>query len=148
MTQQEQAPNSDIAETRDNFESAFNYFVRALEVLSHDPEMQCDEMGNYNTPYEIQRDVAGGGLGILRISAAYLEWEHAEAILDLVAAIRRLPPEAIVVPHVSMTRREGCLIAMNHPAWSTLRTGAGKLLELLNPVIERNRAYFASPGYP
>lgn len=148
MTQQEQTPNPDIAEARDNFENAFHYFVGALKVLSHDPEMQCDEMGSYNTPYEIQRDVAGGGLGILRISAAYLEWEHAEAILDLVAAVRRLPSEAIVVPHVSMTRREGCLIAMNHPAWSPLRADAGKLLALLDLVIERNRAYFASQRSP
>jgi len=113
-------------------------------VLSSDAITQCKEMGNYNTPWEIQDDVSFGGLGVLRLSVPYLSWEQAGKIVDLVAALRRLPKEAIAVQHMEMTSHVGCVTAMSHPAWEPLRKEARELLVLLKPVIERNRAYFQS----
>ncbi|MDF4024645.1 hypothetical protein P3W24_06700 [Luteibacter sp. PPL201] len=127
------------------FENTFYYFVAALRILSSDAVTQCKDLDNYNTPFEIQSDTATRGLGTLRLSAHYLDWEKAEVIVDLVAAIRRLPPEALSVPHLSMTRHAGCVTAMNHPAWSPLREQAVQLLEILAPEIERNAAYFQQP---
>lgn len=124
------------------FENTFYYFITALRTLSRDAYSQCTDMDNYNTPSEIQSDTASRGLGTLRLSAHYLDWEKAEAIVDLVAALRRLPPEALSVPYLSMTRHAGCITAMHHPAWSPLREQAARLLEMLGPEIERNTAYF------
>lgn len=127
---------------REEFENCFLHFVDALRVLSHDAVTQCEEMDNYNTPREIQRDASGGGLGSLRLSAQYLSWEQAEKIVDLVAALRRLPKEALSVPHIKMIGHVGCITAMNHPAWEPLRKEAKELLTLLALAIERNKAYF------
>lgn len=136
--------SADDVSGREEFENCFLHFVEALRVLSHDAAMQCEEMGNYNTPGEIQDDASSGGLGSLRLSAPHLSWEQAEKIVDLVAALRRLPKEAISVPHMKMTSHVGCITAMNHPAWEPLRKEAGELLVLLEPAIEKNQAYFQS----
>lgn len=133
---------SEEMDAREEYENCFLHFVDALRVLSHDAATQCKEMDNYNTPREIQQDACGGGLGSLRLSAPYLSWEQAEKIVDLVAALRRLPKEALSVPHVRMTGQIGCITAMNHPAWAPLRKEARELLALLGPAIERNQAYF------
>lgn len=127
---------------REEFENSFFYFTKALQVLSHDAATQCKEMGNHNTPWEIQDDASSGGLGSLRLSAPYLSWEQAEKIVDLVAALRRLPKEALSVPHIKMIGHIGCITAMEHPAWEPLRKEAKELLVLLEPAIERNQAYF------
>ncbi|QAU24565.1 hypothetical protein EO087_11675 [Dyella sp. M7H15-1] len=135
---------SEEMDAREEFENCFLHFVQALQVLSHDADTQCEEMGNYNTPWEIQRDTAGSGLGSLRLSAPYLSWGQAEKIVDLVAALRRLPKEAlsVPVPHMKMIGHAGCITAMNHPAWEPLRKEATQLLVLLEPAIKRNEAYF------
>jgi hypothetical protein len=127
---------------REVFENTFHYFIAALRVLSSDAATQCKDMDNYNTPYEIQSDTTARGIGALRLSAHYLNWEQAEKIVDLVAALRRLPPEALSVPHLRMTGHIGCITAMNHPAWVPLREEAVRLLVLLRPEIERNTLYF------
>lgn len=134
--------STDDTNSREEFENCFLHFVDAMRVLTHDATTQCEEMGNYNTPREIQSDATGGGLGSLRLSAPFLSWEQAEKIVDLVAALRRLPKEAISVPHMKMTSHVGCVTAMNHPAWEPLRKEAEALLVLLKPAIERNQAYF------
>lgn len=134
--------SQDKMSDREVFENTFHYFISALRVLSNDEVTQCMEMDNYNTPSEIQSDTANRGLGTLRLSAHYLGWQQAEAIVDLVAAVRRLPAEALCVPHLSMTRHAGCITAMAHPAWSPLREQAVRLLEMLAPEIDRNIAYF------
>jgi hypothetical protein len=127
---------------REAFENTFHYFVKALHVLSSDAATQCKDMDNYNTPSEIRSDAIGRGLGSLRLSAHFLSWEQAEQIVDLVAALRQLPPEALSVPHLSMTRQVGCITAMNHPAWSPLRQQAAQLLAELRTAVERNLEYF------
>lgn len=133
---------SEEMDARENFENCFLHFVIALRVLSHDATAQCEKMGNYNTPWEIQRDIVDGGLGSLRLLGPYLSWEQAEKIVDLIAALRRLPKDALSVLHLKMTTHVGCITAMNHLAWQPLRTEAAQLLQLLQPAIERNNAYF------
>jgi hypothetical protein len=138
---------SEEMDAREEFENCFIHFVDALRVLSHDAATQCEEMGNYNTPREIQDDASSGGLGSLRLSARYLSWGQAEKIVDLVAALRRLPKEAlsVPVPHMKMIGHAGCITAMNHPAWEPLRKEAAQLLVLLESAIKRNEAYFQGP---
>ena len=134
--------SSDDTNSREEFENCFLHFVTALQVLSRDATRQCDEMDNYNAPWEIRDDAASGGLGSLRLSAPYLSWEQAEKIVDLVAGLRRLPKEALSVSHMKMTGHVGCITAMNHPAWEPLRKEAEQLLQLLEPAIKKNGAYF------
>ena len=98
--------------------------------------------GGYNTPWQIQRDVTSGGLGSLRVSASYLSWEDAESIVDLIAALRRLPQEAIAAASIDTTSHTGCVTSMSHPAWEPLRKDAKALLLNLEQAIERNEAYF------
>lgn len=133
---------SEEMDNQEVFENTFFYFTKALRVLSSDAATQCEEMVNYNTPWEIQRDVAAGGLGSLRLSAPCLSWEQAEKIVDLVAGLRRLPKEALSISHIKMTDHVGCITAMNHPAWDPLRKEAEQLLHLLEPAIKKNEAYF------
>jgi len=133
---------SEEMDNHEVFENTSFYFTKALRVLSSNATTQCEVMGNYNTPWEIQSDITGRGLGSLRLSAPHLSWEQAEKIVDLVAALRRLPKEALSVPHMKMTSHVGCITAMNHPVWEPLRKDAEQLLQLLEPAIQRNEAYF------
>lgn len=135
---------SNEMDDRESFENVFYYFLTTLRGLVSDAVSQCNAMGNHNTPWEIQRDMVSGGLGSLRLSARTLSWEQAEKILDIVAAVRRLPREAIAVPNMSMTSHVGCVAAMSHPAWEPLRSEAAALLVLLEPAIQANTAYINS----
>lgn len=129
-------------EAHDLFENAFFYYIKALRVLSYDAETQCEEMGNYNTPWELQADVGTSGTYLIRPAASYLTWEQTEKIVELSAALRVLPKEAIAPIGMLMTSHAGCIYAMNHPAWEPLRGEAAQLLALLEPAIKRNEAYF------
>ena len=129
-------------EPSEEFENAFWYFLKALRVLSHDAEAQCEEMDNYNAPWEIQNDVAEGSLALLRSSTSYLTWEQTERMTELATALRALPQEAIAPKGMVTTNHAGCFVAMNHPAWVSLREIAEQLLVLLEPAIKRNEAFF------
>ncbi|WP_250623301.1 hypothetical protein [Pinirhizobacter soli] len=134
--------NSDSPGTHEVFENAFFYFIKALRVLACNAAKQCEEMEDCNTPWQIQRDVTSGGLGSLRVSASFLSWEEAESIVDLVAALRRLPQEAITAAFMNTTSHAGCVTSVSHPAWEPLRKDAKALLLKLEKAIERNEAYF------
>jgi hypothetical protein len=125
---------------REVFENIFAQFVETLRVLTSDACTQAEMEGL--VPGELQWDMTTFGLGALRASGPYLDWEHAEKILDLVAAVRRLPDDAVSVPYLNMGRDAGRATAVNHPAWEPLRRGAGELLVLLEPSIQRNQYYF------
>lgn len=129
-------------DAQDNFENSFWYYVKALRVLSHDAETQCEEMGNYNTPWEIRQDVGECGLYLIRPSASYLTWEQTEKIVELSTILEMLPREAVAPVGLLMTSHAGCIYAMNHPAWEPLREDARRLLARLEPAIRRNEAYF------
>ena len=133
---------TDADDELDIFENSFRVFIFSLEVLSHDAVTQCEEMGNYNTPWEIQRDVAHGGVALLGSSSCYLTWEQTEKVVALSVLLRELPQEAISPPGMLTTNHAGCITAMNHPAWEPLRREAAQLLVLLEPAIKRNEAYF------
>jgi len=71
---------SEGMDAREEFENCFLHFIQALQVLSHDATTQCEEMNNYNPPWEIQHDTTSSGLGSLRLSAPYLSWEQAKKL--------------------------------------------------------------------
>jgi hypothetical protein len=127
-------------DNREVFENVFYHFAETLRVLSSDAGKQAVMEGL--VPGELQWDTTTYGLGALRASGLYLDWEQAEKVLDLVAAVRRLPNDAVSVPYLNMGRNAGRMTAMNHPAWEPLRKEAGELLVLLEPAIERNQKYF------
>jgi hypothetical protein len=127
---------------QDSFENSLWQYVKALHVLSHDAETQCEEMGNYNTPWEIQHDVGEAGLYLIKPKECYLTGEQTEKIAELSAALLALRKEAIAPTGMLMTSHAGCIYAMSHPAWEPLREGARRLLELLEPAVRKNVAYF------
>jgi len=127
---------------REAFETLFLSFTQALQVLSHDAATQCEEMGNYNAPWEIQHDVQDGCFLLLRSPETHLTGEQSEALRDLTEALENLPREAVAPTGMTTTNHEGCLTAMRHPAWISLRERAVPLLQLLVPLIQKNAAYF------
>jgi len=129
---------------QDVFENSFRIFIFSLQVLSHDAATQCEEMGNYNTAWEIQYDVGHGGVALLGSSACYLTWEQTEKVVALSVLLKALPEEAISPPNMLTTNHVGCITAMNHPTWEPLRKEAEQLLQMLEPAIQRNEAYFQS----
>ena len=129
---------------REGFELAFHYFIEALRVLSHDVEMQCEEMGNYNVPWETRHDVSDGGSALLHLPENYLTKVQNESVAKLVFALNNLPTEAAAPPNMLTTNHLGSIAAMNHPAWGPLRRDAARLLQLLEPAIRQNEAYFAA----
>lgn len=123
---------------REDFENAFVHFVDGLRVLSDDAPTQYKEMGSSSAAWEIQHDVADAGLGVLRLSALYLEWDKACRILDLVASLRRMPIDAFLQDAASVTSTN----LLDHPYWQSLRDEAKQMLKILAPEIERNSSYF------
>ena len=129
-------------DAHDSFENSLRQYVKALHVLSHDAETQCEEMGNYNTPWEIQHDAGEVGLYLIRPKECYLTVEQTEKITELSSTLLALPKEAIAPVGMLMTSHAGCIYAMSHPAWESFREDAKRLLELLDPAIKKNAAYF------
>ena len=105
-------------EAHDLFENAFFYYIKALRVLSYDAETQCEEMGNYNTPWELQADVGTSGTYLIRPAASYLTWEQTEKIVELSAALRVLRKCSCALPNLSkicileQTRQVGTLMSL------------------------------------
>jgi hypothetical protein len=131
---------SEDMDDREVFENVFASLTGVLRALSSDAGTQGGWDGL--VPGELVWDTTTYGLGALRASGQFLEWEQAEKILDLVAAVRRLPDEAVVVPFLNMGRTAGRATAFNHPSWEPLRTEANELLMALEPAISRNLKYF------
>jgi hypothetical protein len=135
----------DMIDEQEIFENSLNVYIFSVQVLSHDAATQCEETGNYNTPREIQHDVERVGVSLLGSSACCFTRGQREKITALSASLGALPPEAIEVPHMKMSSPIGCITAMNHPAWEPLRQEARQLLQLLEPAIRKNKAYFQRP---
>jgi hypothetical protein len=120
--------------------NGFSYFVEALRVLSHGAEVQCEEMGNYNTPWEIGDNVMRGDF-LANSKVIGLTEEQRQEISKITASVKLLPEEAIAPTGMSMTTHAGCLAGMNHPSWEPLRAAARNLLILLDPAIEETARY-------
>lgn len=135
--------NDEISDS-DYFENTFFYFVKALQVLALDADMQCQRMGNYNVAWELQQDVAQGGLDSARSPSSHLTARQADEAIRLARALEELPGEAISPKGFLTTNHEGSIAAMNHLSWVPLRRQATELLKLLEPAIERNALYFAN----
>lgn len=65
-------------------------------------------------------------------------------IIQLVTDLMNLPEEAIAPPNTLTTNYSASLMAMNHAAWVPIRQKATRLLMLLEPEIQKNKAYFES----
>ncbi|HET6555228.1 MAG TPA: hypothetical protein VFG49_17010 [Dyella sp.] len=128
---------------QDDFENAFFYFVDALKTLGLAAEAQCDQMGNYNVPWELRHDVSEGAMAITQAPISYLGIEQATRVMELVSALNALPDEAIAPPGTLTDNHEDSLKAMRHPSWEPIRRQAIGVLQLLEPAIERNNRYFS-----
>jgi hypothetical protein len=135
--------NGEISDS-DYFENAFFYFVKALQLLALDADLQCQQMGNYNVAWELQQDVAQGGWDSARSPSSHLTPGQADEVIRLARMLEELPDEAISPKGLLTTNYEGSIAAMNHLSWVPLRRQAAELLKLLEPAIERNALYFAN----
>jgi hypothetical protein len=127
---------------QDDFENGLFYFVDALKILEMNAEAQCEHVGNYNVPWELQHDVSESGVALVRSSASYLSHEQADKVIELSLALNSLPQEAVAPPGVLTSDHAGSLMAMNHAAWAPLRQKAAQLLLLLGSAIQKNESYF------
>jgi hypothetical protein len=121
-------------------QNGFFHFVQALELLAMDAKSQCEAQGNYNTPWEIQHDVADWAV-LAESPVLGFTPEQKEVTSDLAQQLLDLPSAAIAPAGVSMTTPAGCLAGMRHVDWEPLRGKAKQLLALLEPVIAENRRY-------
>jgi hypothetical protein len=133
---------NNLQKERDDFENALFYFMEALNVLELNAESQCEQMGNYNVPWELRHDVSEGGMAVTRSSASYLTREQTDQIIELASKVRELPAEATAPAGTPTTNHPGSLIAMNHASWAPLREKAAQLLRVLEPASKRNKEYF------
>lgn len=127
---------------QDDFENGFFYFVDALKILEMNAEAQCEHVGNYNVPWELQHDVSGGGMALVRSPASYLTREQADKVIELSLALNGLPQEAMAPPGLLTSDHVGSLMAMNHVSWAFMRQKAAQLLQLLDSAIQKNKSYF------
>jgi hypothetical protein len=121
-------------------QNGFFHFIEALEVLATNAENQCETYGNYNTPWEIQHDLADS-VGLAVSPAIALSCEQQSAIENICRELLLLPKAAIEPKGMVMTTHAGCIAGMRHPDWEPLRRKAKELLALLAPAIAENRRY-------
>lgn len=133
---------------QDDFENAFFYFVDALRTLGLEADEQCEQLGNYNVPWELRHDVSEGAIAITKARISYLDAEQTARVTEMVSALNALPDEAIAPHGVLTDNHAGSLIAMGHPSWGPIRRKAKELLQLLEPAIERNNKYFSDAASP
>lgn len=133
-------PNQDEL---DDFENAFFYFVRALEVLGLPAEAQCEQMGNYNVSWELRHDASSGAMAITEMATGRLTAEQSDRVAGLISALADLPDEAIAPPGIRTDNHVGSLMAMRHASWDPVRREAVNLLALLESAILRNDRYFS-----
>jgi hypothetical protein len=90
--------------------NGFYYFLQALEKLKEGPERQCRLMGDYNTAWELQSDIAAGRY---LIGNGFLDAGDEEAIAALADAVDAVPVNTLP----GGAGRERNLAAMRHIAW-------------------------------
>ena len=122
--------------------NSFYWFAEALRILSLDSGSQCREMGSYNTPWELQYDVAAHA-SLADSSHINFSNEQRAKISRICTAIQKLPNDALAPEGMKMTTYAGCLAGMNHAAWQPFRTDAAQLLASLEPHIKKNQEYLA-----
>lgn len=127
----------------DWFENELFYFHKALQVLAMEAEEQCEVMGNYNTAWEILHDISGPIPFMVKDPVSHLTEGQSAALARLADAMNELPEEGLFPEGFSPTTHEGCVAAMKHPSWVSVRIQAGELLKVLEPAMQRNADYFA-----
>jgi hypothetical protein len=118
--------------------NAFYYFLQALEKLKEEPERQCELMGDYNTAWELQSDVAAGRY---LIGNGFLDAGDEQAIAALADAVGDVPVSTLP----GGSGRERNLVAMRHASWMPLRDRAAKLRARLQPAAARTYVYLNLP---
>lgn len=126
----------------ESFENSLFYFLEALRILELSAEEQCEAMGNYNVAWEMQHDISGSISPLVTCSVSYFTEAQTSALLALEGAMKELPEEALVPEGMSTKSHEGSIATMQHHAWEPLRARASELLQMLEPAIQRNAAYF------
>jgi hypothetical protein len=128
---------------QDDFENAFFYFVDALKTLALEADEQCEQMGNYNVPWELRHDVSEGAMAITQAPTSCLDVEQVSRVTELVSALNALPGGAIAPPGTLTDNHAGSLMAMEHPSWGPIRRQAAGLIRDLEAAIQRNNKYFS-----
>jgi hypothetical protein len=133
--------NAPLIDTLEATHNAFHYFLLALDILKEQPETQCRLMGDYNTAWELQSDIAAGRY---LLGKTILDKGDEDAIAALVEAIGDLPADILQ----AVSGRERNLAAMRHTAWAPLREQAAELRARLQPAATRTAMYLGMHASP
>ena len=117
---------NDSISPEESFDLGLHYLRKALEILSADPEVQCQEMGNFNVAYELHRDVSAG-LWLSEVATDRLTDDQQKAIWQMCSSVKKIDPKLLR----SASTSEENLAAMSDPTWNPLRSEAEKLLSVL-----------------
>lgn len=112
-----------------------NYLSRlhsTLEVLSSSAQEQCEAMGAYNASWELQHDGIDFAEAVLSLGNGKLDELAATRLRALRDTLKSLPAEAVTPEGHNIRTVEGCLVALSHPSWATVRTMAASCLLLVD----------------
>ncbi len=116
--------------------NAYHVLLFMLEVLASPADAQCEQMGDFNTAWELRDDaLAAHDL----MDTGFLTEQQEAAVLEFLASVDPIP----VASMPSGAGRAVNLAAMQHPAWGPIRALASQLIDALGPVSQANRAYLA-----
>lgn len=115
--------------------NTFHFFFRSLTILSYEAERQCEEMGDFNTAWELKNDVMNGES---LLGSNFLTDLEKRCISVLLAALEPIPVNEMPAG----VGRAPNLEAMNHPAWLDVREFAKYACIELAEKAMINDAYF------
>lgn len=138
--------NKSTTDNKDMFESAFWHFTEAIRKLASNSEQQCRDGVGFETPWEMRENYYAGLDAILTAQATSLTDQQHHALDALGELLRKLPIEALSPSNLPPGTFLACSVAMGHPSWVAIRSHADDLIRLLEPLINKNRAYFDAAG--
>jgi len=115
----------------EQYQNYLSQLHATLEVLSAGAQEQCELTGAYNAPWELRQDGVDFIESVLALANGKLEEPTTIKLLALGETLAALPADAISPEGQDTTTAEGCLFALNHPAWTPVRSAAASCLLLV-----------------
>ena len=117
-------------------ENSYYYFIKTLSTLAKSADEQCEEMGDYNVPFELCDD----GLVVdylIKQDITKFSKVEMDGMKDLSAALHAIRGEALK----GGSTREDNLKGMNDQRWKLVREIAKRLIITLSSRTLENRKY-------
>ncbi len=126
-------------EEADAFHNAFRTYFMAVETLAADPDVQCEQLGDFNVAWELKADIQSGRYLLKR---GHLSAEEEQLVESLAAALEEV--NTLALP--AGAGRESNRRAMSHPSWEPSRSLARIAQPVLARAAQRSAAFLGLLG--